>query len=627
MLARLKNSLTLRQTAQVLSVVVVLTTAITGVEVFLAYREARAQLSATLSQWVESVEDTSSRAAYHVDDRQAEAVLDGLMKFRGLDFASIKSDLNTTLAERNRSQVATASSPLAQWLFGDLVSQQRELSFQPNALEASPSNHLKATVVGRLELRANAELVAADFIGSLQGRSVGLLLKFSILAGTLAIIFHRNLTRFLVRHADELARLDIDAGSQQFATVPEGHEADELGRVVTQTNELLMRVHEQRVQIQQQHEALAQRERVAAMGSMLAGVAHELNNPLAILMAQTELLAETATDEATLQRAEKILRPAVRCTRIVRSFLALARNRKRRKSVVDPTLLVADALELLAYQLRQMNVSVSVDVAQEVEPILVDEDQLGQALINLLLNAQHAVADIVGPRRILVEVDRNEEATRFTVSDNGPGIPPDTRTRVFDAFYTTKAISGGTGLGLSYSLSVVGAHGGTITIDDSEEGGAAVCIRIPHASLEDGDSPAGGDAPHARAPLTILVVEDEDELAAGVREALESVGHSVTVMTEVSGALEYLESSIVDLVVSDLRLPTVSGQELYDQALEVDPCLERRFVFMTGDTLSVPTRTFLEKLKLPWLAKPYALEALRRLVASFEPRAHARKTV
>ena len=180
-------------------------------------------------------------------------------------------------------------------------------------------------------------------------------------------------------------------------------------------------------------------ERVAALGSLLAGVAHELNNPLAILTAQAELLAETAEDEKTRDRADKILKPAERCARIVRTFLALARQREVKKEHVDIESLITDVCDLLAYPFKTHDISLSVDIEPGLPTIWGNGAQLSQALINLLVNAQQAVLDVSSPRMARVQALRAGNNLLITVSDNGPGIPAAIRHRIFEPFFTTKA--------------------------------------------------------------------------------------------------------------------------------------------------------------------------------------------
>jgi len=626
MLSWIRSRLSVRQTIYVLFVVVVLATAIAAVEVVIEYHIARARLTSTINQWFESVADTSSRAAYHVDALQAGTVLDGLMKFRSIAHVAIKTDLGVTLAERERAVPFSVTDSLAIWLFGDLARQQRALVFdlatlQPTA-EMSPNASPENMVVGTIQLRASPELVGAEFVASVGGLIAGLVVEFFLLAGALAFIFHRTLTRSLLNYADALSRIDVREGSVQRAAIPKGHELDELGLVVSRTNELLERLSAQSVQIREQSAALTHRERVAALGSMLAGVAHELNNPLAILIAQAELLAETASDGAGRQRADKILRPARRCARIVRTFLALARQREVKKSYVVLEDLVNDVLELLGYQFRTSNVDVCVDLEDGLAPVWADDAQLSQVLINLLMNAFQAVVDVPGDRRIRVEVKRGDGNTEISVTDNGPGIPAEIRSRVFEPFFTTRAESGGTGLGLSYCLSVVESHEGTLTVDESRETGTTITMNLPEAGDRERPCAPGSQRSVPRSPLRILVVDDESEMLDAICESLAKLGHSTEGVTSGVAALERLKAEPFDLVISDLRMPGMDGPELYEAARELAPRLSHRFVFITGDSLTDRVTRFLDRVGLPHVDKPFDMETVRAVVGTFDPIEH-----
>lgn len=623
MLSWLRSRLSVRQTVYVLSVVVLFATAISTVEVVREYHNARTRLTANMNQWFESVADTSARAAYHVDSLQAGAALDGLMKFRSIVHAAIKTDLGVTLAERRRDVPSSIMDTIAIWLFKDLARQQRALVFDLSTLQPTAktptTTDSKRMVVGTIQLRASPELVGAEFVGIVAGLIAALAIEFFLLAGALAFIFHRTLTRSLLDYADDLSQIDLQEGSVQKAAIPKGHETDELGLVVSRTNELLERLSAQSFQIHEQGEALAHRERIAALGSMLAGVAHELNNPLAILIAQAELLAETASDEAARQRADKILRPARRCARIVRTFLALARQREVKKSYVVLEELVSDVLELLGYQFRTSNVNLSVKLGDGLAPVWGDNAQLSQVIINLLMNAYHAVVDLPGGGRIRVDVKHRDGNTEISVSDNGAGIPSEIQSRVFEPFFTTRSDSGGTGLGLSYCLSVVDSHGGTLTLDDKRETGTTITMSLPEARDQEREPAPVSETPVQGPALRVLLVDDESELLDVMCESLGKLGHSIVGVTSGKSALERLKSEIFDLVLSDLRMPGMDGPELYESACELNPGLRHRFVFITGDSLTGRVARFLDRVGLPHVDKPFDMETVRTVVDAFDP--------
>ena len=234
-------------------------------------------------------------------------------------------------------------------------------------------------------------------------------------------------------------------------------------------------------EIARQREALAQSEKLAAMGSLLAGVAHELNNPLSVVVGQSVLMQDTAPDEKTAQRARKIQLAADRCARIVKTFLSLARRRPPERREVDLNETVLAAVELVTYSLRTDEIDLTLDLADGSPHLWADADQLNQVVTNLVVNAQQALQAFPAPRRISVTTrfDQDAGTIRLMVADNGPGVPDDIRSRIFDPFFTTKPAGLGTGVGLSLVHNIVYGHGGTIMLKETPGGGATFAAELP----------------------------------------------------------------------------------------------------------------------------------------------------
>src|SRR5207245_6131579 len=202
---------------------------------------------------------------------------------------------------------------------------------------------------------------------------------------------------------------------------------------------------------------LLQSEKVATMGSLLAGVAHELNNPLAVVLGQSHLLRESAADARTNARAEKIKAAADRCVRIVRNFLALARQQAPERGEVRLNQVVQEAVELLGYELRTDNGEVSLRLAEDLPVLWADGHQLHQVLVNIVANAHQAMRQSPARRKISITT-RSEPASQrvhLEITDSGPGIPADIRAKIFEPFFTTKPLGQGTGLGLSLCRGIV----------------------------------------------------------------------------------------------------------------------------------------------------------------------------
>src|SRR2546427_7755306 len=274
------------------------------------------------------------------------------------------------------------------------------------------------------------------------------------------------------------------------------------------------------------------------MGPLLAGVAHELNNPLTVLSAQAQLL--DGTDDSTFAvRTAKIRQAADRCVRIVRNFLAFARQRPPERT---PTLLgdvVQGSVELLAYELRVDGVEVSVDLASDIPVMWVDPHQLHQVFVNLVANAQHAMRRQSGPKRLTVRgrYDAEGRRVRLEFADTGPGIPADVRARIFEPFFTTKPAGEGTGLGLSLCRGIVEDHHGTITVESEPGRGTTFVIELPVETPQGAASrPAAVSAPLVR-PGKVLVVDDERAVAEALAEAIRRDGHEVAIAGDGGEAL------------------------------------------------------------------------------------------
>jgi PAS domain S-box-containing protein len=242
----------------------------------------------------------------------------------------------------------------------------------------------------------------------------------------------------------------------------------------------------QEEEINRQREKLHQNEKMAAMGSLLAGVSHELNNPLAVVVAQSTLLYEFAPDPQTRTRAEKVRAAAERCGRIVKSFLGMVRVQPTTQAVTNLNQVVRSALEITAYGARSSGIAIDSDLADAPLVVMADADQLTQVAANLLVNSQHALAVLGGERRIKVRSYRRGDVAGFSVEDSGPGVPEDIRGRIFESYFTTKAVGVGTGLGLSICQKIIKAHGGTISLCAPRTlHGACFRLELPIVALHD----------------------------------------------------------------------------------------------------------------------------------------------
>lgn len=382
-------------------------------------------------------------------------------------------------------------------------------------------------------------------------------------------------------------------------------------------------------EIASQRRALEQSEKLAALGSLLAGVAHELNNPLSVVVGQSTLLMESSSDPKTQTRADKIKKAAERCTKIVKNFLALARRKDPERRQVNLNNVINTAFELIMPQLKNDNVEATLELDSALPDVSADADQLNQILTNLVLNAKQALIDQPEPRLITVKTSVGDNAVQLRVSDNGPGVPEHIRARIFEPFFTTKKEGRGTGIGLSLSLGLAEAHGGSIKYEETPGGGATFVLSLP-MQHELQIAAAEVTAPVAETavklpPLHILLVDDEPDVRQILADLLSNDGHSTQQADHGEAGLAALAEREFDMIISDLRMPVMDGPTFYRSLRDKFPQYVNRIMFVTGDTLSPHVRSFLEEFPVIVIDKPYMPDDVRQAMARVLRIAEGRK--
>jgi two-component system NtrC family sensor kinase len=375
-------------------------------------------------------------------------------------------------------------------------------------------------------------------------------------------------------------------------------------------------------QLQRAQSQLVQHERLSAVGRLVSGVAHELNNPLtAVLHLAEDLQQHAAVSTADGEALELIANQARRCRTIVQDLLSFARGRERRPERTALNELLAGAERGVRPILDSMEVA--LDVRTDPAPsLLVDRLGLEQVLTNLIVNGAQAA----GPGgRVRVHGLPDGEGWRMIVEDSGPGISPEDLPRIFEPFFTTRAVGEGTGLGLSVSLGIVQRHAGTLEAEGGGGGrGARFTVRVPAAPAESGAGGAPSPGPAvdagptspARRPLA-LIVDDEHSVRMALRRYFERCGWEVEEAEDGTRALSLLErseASAYRLVITDLRMPGRTGLEVHDWLAAQRPELFGRLVLATGDVASPEIREFIRRTPRPVLEKPFELSTLAALV-------------
>ncbi len=364
---------------------------------------------------------------------------------------------------------------------------------------------------------------------------------------------------------------------------------------------------------------LLQAEKLGAIGEVVSGVAHELNNPLAGVLGYAQLLMGGPMDARQQRSVERIFESALRCQKIVQNLLAFARQHPAEKRYLGLNGIIEKTLDLKAYQLRVNNIKIVRDLDAALPKTMLDFNQIQQVLLNVINNAQYSMSTHRGQGTLTVRTSAHGGTIRVELADEGPGIARDVLGRIFDPFFTTKPVGEGTGLGLAVSYGIINAHGGRIWADSMPGSGTQILIEIP-VRPQEGSAPATPEIspqevrPHGRS-LHILAIDDESVLLDLLVDALGGEGHRVDTAGSAREALQKLERGGYDILVCDLKMPEMDGRQLYEILQARWPEMARRLIFASGDTIHPDTRRFIEHSGRPCIDKPFKLETLSGVIA------------
>ena len=370
--------------------------------------------------------------------------------------------------------------------------------------------------------------------------------------------------------------------------------------------------------LQTAQEYLIESQRLAAMGQLVAGVAHDINNPLTGIMGYSELLLLNQGIDGELKRGLEIIRKeAERAAGIVRSLKTFAKKRVHEQKLVNINHIIQETLPIIGKNFDRKNIQIITDLDSNLPTTMADSGQIQQVLMNLLMNAEEAVnssGTIKIKTEILDDTLSNKQKIRFSVSDDGRGISEEIKSRIFEPFFTTKSEVKGTGLGLSICHGIAAAHEGRIYVESEVDEGTTFFVELPIITQDvklDSNLLIESNFTQEE-KKQVLVVDDELFIQDLLKDILGSEGYSVDIASDGEDALRKLEQRQYDLLLFDIIMPKINGIELYNRIQQKTPDLQlkSKVIFVTGDTLREETELFLNKNELNYISKPFNREYL-----------------
>jgi two-component system NtrC family sensor kinase len=451
------------------------------------------------------------------------------------------------------------------------------------------------------------------------------------IASLLSILLSCGLVWMLVRHVTrplQLLRSGAEAvGRGEFSHRVPVATRDEFGELAATFNRMTENLETSRTELEQTVERLKttqtqliQTEKLAAVGEFVAGVTHELNNPLTAVVGFAELLQLNQIDDDSRGCTQRIIDGAKRCHHIVRSLLSFARKHRPERKLSDLNELVENTLNFIEYEFRTSNIKIVRKLDPHLPCSMMDPNQLQQVFLNIVNNGRQAMEGFRQGGTLTAKTEKSGDKLRVSFSDNGPGIAPENVAKIFDPFFTTKEIGKGTGLGLSLSYGIVQEHGGAIRVESKLGDGATFIIELPIIAEPEGAAKkelvesSSAQRSLEGAGKRILIIDDEESVLDLIRMAL--VRHGFVVDTALNGedGLHRIAKTTYDLVVCDWKMPGLNGQQVFERLQSSHPEMTKRLIFMTGDVVNEKTQQFQRESGVPCIAKPFSLAEFRALL-------------
>jgi signal transduction histidine kinase/CheY-like chemotaxis protein len=454
-----------------------------------------------------------------------------------------------------------------------------------------------------------------------------------LLVSSACILVGTAVVWFLLRKVTQPLRALRDSaeavGRGDFSRRVEVRSRDECGELADVFNRMTTNLQSSHEQLEMTVETLkttqaqlVQSEKLSGIGEFVAGVAHELNNPLTSVMGFSELLKKSDVDPQHQHFVAMIHKSALRCQKIVQSLLSFARRHQPERKLASLNELAEGAVEILQYQMRTSNIEVITRLDPGLPQVMIDPHQVQQVFINIINNARQAIEAHRPSGWVRITSERQGNRVRVIFQDNGPGIPEADLSKVFDPFFTTKEVGKGTGLGLSLCYGIIHEHGGLISVRSKLGEGATFFVELPLAA---NTPPAEGQSDSPPAPVLpetcqegvgkkVLVIDDEESILHMVREVLKGHGYEVDVAQDGETALRRMSQTQYDLALCDWKMPGLNGQQVYERLRVSNPKLSERMIFITGDVVNDRTQRFLRESKKVCLTKPFSLTEFRAAI-------------
>lgn len=459
-----------------------------------------------------------------------------------------------------------------------------------------------------------------DALNNTRATLIGVCIAGILLSGVIVWFLIHRITHPLVElrdNAEAVGRGDFTRRVTKFSN-------DECGAVAVAFNDMTANLQASRADLEQAvgslktaQAQLVQSEKLSAIGQFVAGVAHELNNPLTAVIGFADLLEHTLEDPKHRSHVTHIAKSATRCHKIVNNLLSFSRQHEPERLSLQLNKLTEDVVEILAYDLRTSNITLVKEYAPTLPAILGDSHQLQQVILNVINNARQALEAFRHDGRITLRTGSTASHVWLRIIDNGPGISRENLSRIFDPFFTTKPQGKGTGLGLSLCYGIMQEHRGRIRAESQPGSGTEFVLELPIAATA-ADQPVirpDSETPFKTPSLRVLVIDDEEAIRQLVEEVLLSDGHRVDSAGGGEAALKLIGLNRYDVIVCDWKMPGLNGINLYQELLTKDPTSAARMLFMTGDVIKQSFQDFLKQNSRVCLPKPFALREFRSAIA------------